>query len=51
MYITIATQDKEISRNEEILVNLFLQKQYYFMKKQDFREILSKLYPMIFILR
>ena len=42
-YVTIFTQGKEITRNDEILVIFFLSKQYYVIKKQDFRKILKKL--------
>ena len=35
-YVTIFTQGKEITRNEEILVNLLLWKRYYVIKKTKF---------------
>ena len=53
--VTIFTQGKEITRIEEILVNLFIPMKTILRNKkkqqQDFREILIKSYRMIFILR
>ena len=36
IYVAISTQGKEMTRNEEILVYLFLWKEYYFIKKTRF---------------
>ena len=44
IYVAIFTQGKEITKNKEVLVNLFLWEQYYVEKQQqDFREVLLKL--------
>ena len=40
-YVTIFTQGKEITRKEEIFVNLFLWKQYYVIKKNKKNKILD----------
>ena len=46
-YVTLFTQGKEISRNKEILVNLFLWKQYYVIKKKQKKTRFYKIFEKV----